>query len=180
MIHRRAAGNGSVLVARRSARPVARGESAGGRIGRHGWRTPRGPGRDGCGRCRNAAGRVRSRVPARARSAPLRMSFGVRILPRASSDADSIFHWLAGRSPRGAARWYAALLSAAASLAVDPLRHGIAPESNTVGREIRQRFFKTPRGRVYRLLFVVVEHEVRILRIRGPGQPPVTSPQLDP
>jgi plasmid stabilization system protein ParE len=108
------------------------------------------------------------------------MSFAVRILRQAASDAHSIFNWLAARSPHGAARWYAALLSATTSLSTDPLRHGIAPESSAVGHEIRQRFFKTRHGRIYRLLFVVVADEVRILRIRGPGQPPVTAQELGP
>jgi plasmid stabilization system protein ParE len=107
------------------------------------------------------------------------MNFPVRILGRAASDADSIFDWLASRSPAGSARWYAAFLTAADSLSIDPFRHDVAPESEILGLDIRHRFFKTRRGRVYRLLFVVVDDEVRILRVRGPGQPPLTAEEVD-
>ena len=107
------------------------------------------------------------------------MSFVVRILRRASSDVDRIFRWLEVRSPGGAARWYAAMLSALASLETEPLRHGIAPESKALRREIRHRFFKTPHGRVYRVLFVIVDDEVRVLRVRGPGQPPLKHEELE-
>ena len=30
--------------------------------------------------------------------------------------------------------------------------------------------FKTPHGRNYRLLFIIMEGEVRVLRVRGPHQ----------
>lgn len=106
------------------------------------------------------------------------MTFSVRILKLAWSDADSIFAWINERSPAGAARWYAAFLSAARNLSDDPERHGIAPESESLDREIRHRFFKTRRGRVYRLLFAIVGEEVRVLRVRGPGQPPVRQQDI--
>ena len=107
------------------------------------------------------------------------MSFAVHIASRAWSDADAIFAWIAARSPAGASRWYAAFLSAARELASNPDRYGLAPESEVVGRPIRQQFFKTRRGRVYRLLFVVQHDEVTILRIRGPGQPPVSANEIE-
>jgi plasmid stabilization system protein ParE len=107
------------------------------------------------------------------------MSFTVRIAPRAWSDADGIFDWLAARSPAGASRWYGAFLSAARQLTDDADRHGIAPESEVLGRTIRQRFFKTRRGRVYRLLFIEQGDELTILRIRGPGQAPVSADEMD-
>ena len=107
------------------------------------------------------------------------MTFSVHILRRATSDADAIFHWIAARSPAGAARWYAAFLSAAHDLSNNPFRFGISPESEAIGRDVRHRFFKTRRGRVYRLLFLVVGDEVRILRVRGPGQAPVRFDEMD-
>ncbi|MBI2825538.1 MAG: hypothetical protein HYX69_12715 [Planctomycetia bacterium] len=66
-------------------------------------------------------------------------------------------------------------MAAAHGLATNPFLHGVAPESNALGCEVRQRFFKTRRGRVYRILYVVVVDEVRVLRIRGPGQAPVSA-----
>jgi len=40
-------------------------------------------------------------------------------------------------------------------------------------RGIHQALFKTPRGRRYRIVFELTETEIRILRVRGPGQPPL-------
>lgn len=44
------------------------------------------------------------------------MAFQVLLLRRAQTDIDSIYTWLAKRSARGAANWYAAFLDAAAAL----------------------------------------------------------------
>jgi hypothetical protein len=61
-------------------------------------------------------------------SLPLR----VVILRLAYEDVDVIFDWLKERSSVGANRWYVAFLESAASLANDPLRHGLAPEASAV------------------------------------------------
>jgi plasmid stabilization system protein ParE len=107
------------------------------------------------------------------------MSYAVHILDRAWSDVDCIYDWIAARSPIGAARWYAAFRAATSDLSDDPHRHGFAPEDELVARQVRQRFFKTRRGRVYRLLFVVSRDEVRVLRIYGPGQAPASAQDVD-
>jgi plasmid stabilization system protein ParE len=106
-------------------------------------------------------------------------TFQVSILRLAKEDVDSIFLWLHQRSPAGANRWYAAFLESASSLAVDPLRHGLAPEASVVTEAVRHCFFKTRAGRNYRILFVVKEFEVRVLRVRGPGQATVEQKDLD-
>ena len=98
------------------------------------------------------------------------LSHQVVILRLANEDVDFIFKWLQERSPFGANRWYAAFLDSAASLASDPLRYGLAPEASSVTEAVRQCFFKTRAGRSYRILFVVKGSEVRVLRVRGPGQ----------
>ncbi len=104
--------------------------------------------------------------------------YRVLVLWRAEEDTDAIYLWLAKRSTAGAARWYRAFLDAAASLSENPERCGLAPESAVVGYEVRQHFFKTRHGRKYRLLYVVAGEEVRILRVRGPGQAPVGKTDL--
>jgi plasmid stabilization system protein ParE len=106
------------------------------------------------------------------------MTYRVVILRRAQEDTDALYAWLAKRSVAGAGRWYRAFLDAVASLNNNPSRCGSAPESVAVGYDIRQHLFKTPRGRKYRLLFLVTGDEVRILRIRGPRQAPVTGSDL--
>jgi plasmid stabilization system protein ParE len=100
------------------------------------------------------------------------VKYQLQVLDRAQADIDSIFQWLHERSPIGAARWYEALGNACFDVTKEPLRFPIAPESDATGALIREFLFQTRRGRRYRGLFIVVENEVRLLRVRGPGQPP--------
>ena len=107
------------------------------------------------------------------------MTRRVTILPRAEGDAQSIFDWISARSPEGARRWWTALEEAACRVAANPQGYGLAPENDLVSCELRQFLFKTPRGRTYRGVFTVVGTEVRILRVRGPGQPPLERDEME-
>ena len=78
----------------------------------------------------------------------------------------------------GANAWYEAFETAAQNLATEGESAGLAPEAELVGVPLRQKFFRTRRGKRYRLLFTIAEHEVRILRVRGPGQPPIAKTDL--
>lgn len=98
------------------------------------------------------------------------MKYRIDVLSRASDDTDSIYRWIAERSPQGARHWHDAFLLAAASLADSPERHPIAPELLTWTEKIRELYFKTRSGRRYRILFFIDANAVRILRVRGPGQ----------
>ena len=106
------------------------------------------------------------------------MSLRVVILAKAEQDLWSNVAWLARRSRQGAARWLAAFESAKERLAVNPSSFALAPENARVSFELRQILFRTPRGRQYRAVFTVVDDEVRILRIRGPGQPLLPKREL--
>jgi plasmid stabilization system protein ParE len=107
------------------------------------------------------------------------MSYQVRILARARQDFEDYIAWIAGRSPQGAERWAAAFEAALARLEENPFLSPVASESEDIGEEVRNILFRTRAGRTYRALFVVVDDEVRILRIRGPGAPPVTRDDLN-
>jgi plasmid stabilization system protein ParE len=108
------------------------------------------------------------------------MTLQVRVLRRGQADIDDIHLWLRHRSPGGAAAWYAALVDRLNQLADSATACSIAPEAEKVGVDLRQAFFKTRRGRTYRILFVIVGSEVRVLRIRGPGQRAVSRRDLPP
>lgn len=88
----------------------------------------------------------------------------------AQTDMDSLVGWIAQRSPKGAERWIEALAAVVADLARNPFEFGLAYEKVFRSDEVREVFFKTAHGNRYRLLFVVVGEEVRILRVRAPGQ----------
>ena len=106
------------------------------------------------------------------------MKILVRVLGRAQADIDHIYLWLRKRSPVGAAAWYTVLLHTLDELGDGRVAHSEAPEATKLGVELRQTLFKTRRGRVYRLLLVIREDELRVLRVRGPGQRPVAQRDL--
>jgi plasmid stabilization system protein ParE len=111
------------------------------------------------------------------------MKHRVAVLSRAQLDVASCHDFIAKRSTRGAASWFNRFAEIRDRLADDPERCAIAPESEFVDYEIRQVTFKTPFGLLYRILFTIVNDEVRILRVRGPGQdlvPPGELQRLEP
>src|SRR4051794_16739043 len=106
------------------------------------------------------------------------MPYDVRVLPRAEFDLQQIYNWLGERSPEGARRWWLAFEEAVGRIKQQPSRPALAPESKWLDRELRQLLFKTAHGRYYRALYVIVETEVRIVRVRGPGQPELAAEEL--
>lgn len=108
------------------------------------------------------------------------MTRTLRILPRAQEDVQHIFGYLSERSPQGARDWWAAFASAARGAAAGLVEYPLAPENNSTSFEIRQIVFKTRAGRRYRIVFTIVDEELRIVRVRGPGQPPLKPDEVEP
>lgn len=106
------------------------------------------------------------------------MSLALRILPRAERDVQAIFEYISPRSEDGAIRWWRAFDEAAHAVPENPERYGFAPENSLSEFDVRQFFFKTPQGRRYRGVFVVVGSQVRVLRVRGPGQAKLTTDEM--
>lgn len=106
------------------------------------------------------------------------MSFTVRELPKAKQDKHSIFRWLDERSPAGAAAWLNAYDAFIERLKQGAPSFGEAPENEDCNLDVRQGLFKTRRGRVYRALFFIEGQDVYVLRVRGPGQAPVTPEDI--
>lgn len=98
------------------------------------------------------------------------MTYRVVILRRAANDVQQIFDWLAERSPDGARSWYRAWNEALDGLEHRPDRFGLATEGPRRNRQIRESYFRTRRGRTYRILFAIVEQDVRVLHVLGAGQ----------
>lgn len=105
------------------------------------------------------------------------MKFVVTVMKRAW-DADRSFEWFAACSPQGAIRWHHAFEETLMELESNADQFAVAAESAAVGVEVRQKLFRTRRGRTYRLLFTIVDREVRVLRVRGPGQPTVSRDDI--
>jgi plasmid stabilization system protein ParE len=103
------------------------------------------------------------------------MTYRVVILARARHDIQEKYDWIAAESPEGAERWLNRFEQAMETLRTNPFVAPLAPESKSFDIEIRHILFRTRYGRPYRAIFTVVGDEVRILRVRGSGQPPLKS-----
>lgn len=106
------------------------------------------------------------------------MTLPIRILPRAKQDYRTIFAYIERRSPDGAIRWKAAFLAQADIAANDPERFPLAAENELTNLVLRDAIFKTPSGLRYRFVFTALEGQLLILRLRGPGQPPLTADEV--
>lgn len=106
------------------------------------------------------------------------MSYDVVILRRAEEQLAEIATWISQRSLDGAARWLDAFDAAIDQLRENPLNSSLAAEDEFVETEIRHVFFKTRRGATYRAIFTVIDREVRVLHVRGPGQSLVRPEEL--
>lgn len=106
------------------------------------------------------------------------MSYDVFVQSRAETELTAIAMWIAERSPQGSLKWLDTLEAVKRKLAENPYQFGLAPENDYVDAEVRHALFGTPRGNRYRVIFSVVQNEVRLLHIRGPGQRPLTREEL--
>ena len=107
------------------------------------------------------------------------MTLSVKTLPRAEADIRGITRYIYDRSRHGAAAWVNALDQARLQLVDNAMTCGQCDENEHFDIDVKQMLFKTRRGRVYRILFTVVDDEVRILRVRGSGQAPIQPNDLE-
>lgn len=98
--------------------------------------------------------------------------------PTAETDVQVIFDYIKERSSEGAVSWYVAFQTAANRALELPESYPLVPENAYVEDEVRNFLFKTRRGRTYRGLFIVRNGDLRVLRVRGPGQPRVRKIDL--
>jgi plasmid stabilization system protein ParE len=105
------------------------------------------------------------------------MKYKLIIQPPALADLDEAYRWIAERSPENAARWFNRFLETLSRLEQFPDRCGMAPESEQIGREIRQLLYGR-RGGVYRALFVIERNEVHVLHIRHAARNTMTSEEF--
>lgn len=107
------------------------------------------------------------------------MRFSVRELRRAKADKRHIFQWLHDQSRAGAIAWLAAYDKMIERLAAQAHTFAAAYESDDLDLDVKEVLFKTRRGRVYRVLFIVEGKEVFVLRVRGPGQASVNVDDIE-
>ena len=106
------------------------------------------------------------------------MKFSVRELRKAQADKRRIFEWLHEHSRPGAIAWLAAYDAMIDRLRTGADMFGEAYERADLDMDVQQALFKTRRCRVYRALFLIEADNVYVLRVRGPGQAPVSSAEI--
>jgi plasmid stabilization system protein ParE len=95
----------------------------------------------------------------------------------AERDLNRAYLWAAHRAPYAAALWLGRFQAKIASLANHPRRHGLAFESAKVRQPIRQLLFGR-KPNVYRVLYLVDDTTVRVLRILRGQRRPLTRREL--
>lgn len=95
------------------------------------------------------------------------MSFRIEIGATAARDLREIFRWLSERSTQGAASWQRAFSVTVGKLESSADCFGIAPEDADHEITVRQAFFKTRRGRMFRIVFVVRQATAYVLFVRA-------------
>ena len=103
------------------------------------------------------------------------MTYRVIVLAPAEADTRRIAHWLAARSPAGSRAWLAAYQSMLESLKSNAASFALADENAEFEIDVRQALFKTRKGNPYRAVFTILGEEVRVLRVLGPGQTPLSQ-----
>jgi len=106
------------------------------------------------------------------------MKYKVIALRRADDDVRHITRWIAQRSLQGADSWLDAYEQLLARLAAHADSCSAALEDPDCNVPLKDTLFRTAHGHTYRAVFTIVGDEVRILRIRGPGQPPLQDDEL--
>lgn len=106
------------------------------------------------------------------------MKYQVVALRRAEDDVRHITRWIAERSIQGADAWLDAYEQLLLRLAEYADSCAVALEDSEFDLALKQAFFGTQHGRTYRAIFTILGDQVRILRIRGPGQPPLQHDEL--
>jgi toxin ParE1/3/4 len=101
------------------------------------------------------------------------MDHKVRITPEAEADLRSIGDYIARQAPDTAGRFIRSLRAQIATLRTFPTRHGIAPEAELAGVELRQMIFG-----MYRVLYTCDAETVTVHGVRHGARRPLQPEEL--
>lgn len=105
------------------------------------------------------------------------MSFEIEYTPHAQAELEDVYLWIKARAPISASRWRDDLIAKVESLATDPCRHRLAPESHRFPVKIHQLLFRKHRSQ-FRILFTVSGKRVVILSVRHHSLKPLEEGDL--
>jgi|GEM_PF-842974 plasmid stabilization system protein ParE len=80
--------------------------------------------------------------------------------------------WIKERAPRSAEKWREELIGKVESLADNPLRHSVAPESGKFTQEIRLILFRKRRSQ-FRIYYTIEGRRVVMLTVRRSALKPL-------
>ncbi len=100
------------------------------------------------------------------------MKFRLAIQPRAEREIAEMARWIleTSKNSRIAVGWVDKIQATIGTLKTLPFRCPVDPESTAFGREVRV-LMHGKQGRRFRILFVVVNDEVRILAVQRASRP---------
>lgn len=106
------------------------------------------------------------------------MSLRVRFTVEAVRNQNEFADWIMQRSVEGALAWLDALTHVLEQVSASPLSFPIAPENEFADRELRNAFFGTRKGRVFRAIFYVDGDCVIVTHLRAPDQKILSSDEF--
>ena len=98
-----------------------------------------------------------------------RYELSSRSAAEAKHDLKQAVEYIAEHAPLAAQRWLKGFLAAVKSLKTNPEQWPLAKESESLGIVLREWYFRT-KSSATRAVFIIVDKEVRVLRVRRPGQ----------
>ena len=103
------------------------------------------------------------------------MSLRVRLTAEALRNQNEFADWIMQRSVDGALAWLDAFERILGQVSTSPLSFPKAPEDEFSHRELRNAFFGTRKGRVFRAIFYVDGDCVIVTQLRSPDQRPLAA-----
>ena len=108
------------------------------------------------------------------------MKYRVVVTSSAKRDLfQTVAWWGEHRSFEQAERWYAGIVAAIDTLSDRPARCPVSPEDDLLPSGLWQLHFGVGRRTTHRIVFTVVEEEVRVLRVRHTAQQDLTPDDLE-
>lgn len=101
------------------------------------------------------------------------MTYRVRITPNAERELRAAFRYIRERAPDAARAWVKGVRQKIKSLANNPERAPLAPETISFEDPIREVFYGSENRGTYRILFAVLGQQVYVLHVRHGSMSPV-------
>ena len=103
--------------------------------------------------------------------------FHVAYTLSAQQEIEDSYLWISERAPRAAEKWREDLIAKIEALAVNPLIHPVAPESDKFPKQIRLMLFRKKRGQ-FRIYYTIERKRVVILTVRRSARKPLEEDDL--